>query len=189
VARDVVNERTITVGRVIIAGGVVIERLITVGRVEEAGVVFMERSRTSGRICVGGVAIERSITVGRVEVAGDIVGEGISASGTVKKPAGVAKERINARGGVEAAIGIAKQGPKTGRRILVAGSEVVKRLEPSAGVPDPTGCGSRAPQSLRHCWSRIWRRPCRDPPLAPSVQAQATPKRGQAGSEVAELLF
>ena len=68
-----------------------------------------------------------------------VVRERISASGTVKKAARVAVERKNARGAVEAAAGIVKQGSKTSRRILVAGSEVVKRLEPSAGIPDTTG--------------------------------------------------
>ena len=97
-----------------------------------------ERSKTSGRVATTRrVEIERRITVGSVVEANGVVRERISASGTVIKPARVAIERINARGGVEAAIDIAKQGSETGRRILVAGSEVVKRLEPSAGVPDP----------------------------------------------------
>ena len=103
------------------AGGVTIRALETVGRVAEAGGVAVERSKTSGRVGVAfGVEIERRITVGRVVVAVGVVRERISASGTVKKAARVAIERKNARGGVEAAIDIAKQGPKTGRRILVA---------------------------------------------------------------------
>ena len=96
----------------------------------------------------GGVAIERLITVGRVVVADCVVLERISASGTIIKPAGVARERINAGGGVEAAIGIAKQGSKTGRRILVAGSEVVKRLVTGAGVPDSTGAADQYPNTF-----------------------------------------
>ena len=91
---------------------------------------------------------EGAITVGSV-VAGDrVVGERISASGTIEKPGGVAKERINASGGVEATIGIAKQGSKTRRRILVAGSELVKRLEASASVPDPTGAADQHPSTF-----------------------------------------
>ena len=101
---------------------------------------MVERIRTSGRVLLAfGVGTERSITVGRVVAAGGVVCERINASGTVKRSAGVAKERINTRGSVEAAIGIAKQSPKTGRRILVAVSEVVKHLEPSARVPDTGG--------------------------------------------------
>ena len=69
----------------------------------------------------------------------------MSASGTVKKAARVAKERINARGGVEAAIDIVKQGANTRRRILVAGSEVVKRLKASAGIPDTSGAADEHP--------------------------------------------
>jgi len=76
------------------------------------------------------------------------VRERIGASGTIKKTAGVAKERINASSGVEAAIGIAKQGSKTRSRILVAGSEVIKRLETSSGVPDPSGAADERPDAF-----------------------------------------
>ena len=110
--------------------------------------VEIERSKTSGGVALGGVAVERSVTIGRVVVAGDVAGERIRASGTIEKPAGVAKERINASGGVEAAIDIAIQGSETCRRILVAGREVVKRLETSAGVPDPSGAAQESVGSL-----------------------------------------
>jgi hypothetical protein len=80
--------------------------------------------------------------------AGGVVGERISASGTIEKPAGVAKERINASGGVEAAIDIASQCSKTRRRILVAGSDVVKRLETGAGVPHPNGAADEHPNTF-----------------------------------------
>ena len=83
--------------------------------------------------------------MGTVAVAGGVMCERISASGSVKKAARVARERINARGGVEAAIDIVKQGSKTRRRILVAGSEVVERLEPSAGIPDTSGAVDEHP--------------------------------------------
>ena len=69
----------------------------------------------------------------------------MSASGRVIKPAGVAKERINARGGIETAINIVKQRSNTGRRILVAAGEVVKRLEASAGVPDTSRAADEHP--------------------------------------------
>ena len=80
--------------------------------------------------------------------------ERISASGTVKKADRVAIERKNARGGVEAAVDIVKQGSETGRRILVAGSEVVKRLEPSAGVPDPSRAAHKHPNTFPIVGSR-----------------------------------
>ncbi len=96
-----------------------------------------------------------------------VIRERISASGTVKKPDRVGIERKNARGGVEAAIDIVKQGPKTRRRILVAGSEVVKRLETSAGVPDPSGAVDQHPNPFAIIGARLCRRPCRDRPLAP----------------------
>ena len=114
----------------------------------DAGGVFKERTKTDGRIGVGGVEVERSITIGCVVAAANVVRQRISASGIIEKPAGVAKERKNARGGVETAIGIAKQGSKTRRGILVAGSEVVKRLEASAGVPDPSGAVDQHPNTF-----------------------------------------
>ena len=109
---------------------------------------MVERSKTSGRIVAGGVAVERSVTIGRVVIAANVVGERISASGTIGKPAGVAKERINASGGVVAAIGIVIQGSKTRRRILVAGSELAKRLETSACIPDPAGAADEHPDTF-----------------------------------------
>jgi len=153
----VVGERLKTGGRVAVTGCVVkegfktlsrvgatfcvaIERFITGGRVGDAGGAAIKRTKTSGRVLLAyGVEIERSITVNSVVVAVRVVRQRISASADIKKPAGVAKERINASGCVEAAIGIARQGSKTRRRILIAGSEVVKRLETGAGVPDPSG--------------------------------------------------
>src|SRR6267143_6521314 len=116
--------------------------------VVRAGGIAKERTKTSGRVIIGGVAIERSITVGGVVVAGCVVRKRISASGAIEKPAGVAKERINASSGVVAAIDIAIQGSNTRRRILVAGSKVVKRLETSAGVPDPTGAADEYPDTF-----------------------------------------
>jgi len=72
---------------------VVEERRSANCRVADAGGVFMERSKTSGRVVVGIVEIERSITVGRVVVTVRVVRERITASGTIEKAAGVAKER------------------------------------------------------------------------------------------------
>ncbi len=77
-----------------------------------------------------------------------VVRQRISASGTIEKPAGVAKKRINASCGIEAAINIAIQGSKTRRRILVAGREVVKRLETGASVPDPSGSVDEHPDTF-----------------------------------------
>ncbi len=142
------GERVMTDCVVIAAGGVLIKRLKTDSHVVDAGGVDKERTKTIGRVIIGGVAIERSITGGRVVVAGDVVRERICASGTIEKPAGVAKERINASGGVVAAIDIAIQGAETCRRILVAGSEVVKRLETSAGIPHPTGAADKHPNTF-----------------------------------------
>jgi len=148
-AGGIVVERTITNGVVGPAFGVLIKRFNTDSHILAAGGVDKECTKTSGRVLVAfGVEIEGAITVGSV-VAGDrVVGERISASGTIEKPGGVAKERINASGGVEATIGIAKQGSKTRRRILVAGSELVKRLEASASVPDPTGAADQHPSTF-----------------------------------------
>ena len=117
-------------------------------RVADAGGVFMERTKTSGRIVVGGVAVERTITIGCVVIPANVGRERVSASGTIEKPASVAKERINASSGVVAAIDIAIQGSKTRRRILVAGGEVVKRLETSAGVPDTSGAADEDPNAF-----------------------------------------
>src|SRR5919106_34467 len=106
---------------------------------------FLETTRRAGRaelavrIVVGRVAVKRCVTGGRVIATDDVAGQRISADGIVIKSTGVAIERKNARGSVEAAVGITKQSGKTGRRILVATGEVVKRLETSAGVPDSSG--------------------------------------------------
>jgi len=108
----------------------------------------IERSKTSGRVVVGAVTLERSITIGRIVVAANVVGERVSASGSVEKPAGVAKERKNASGGIEAAISIVTQGAETRSHILVAGSEVVKCLETSAGVPDSSGAAHEHPDTF-----------------------------------------
>src|SRR5882672_6341423 len=124
------------------------EREGTDGIVAGAGGISVEGCKTSGRVIIGGVAIERTITVGGVVTAGCVVRKRISASGAIEKPAGVAKERINASSGVVAAIDIAIQGSKTRRRILVAGSEVVKRLETSAGIPHPTGAANKHPNTF-----------------------------------------
>ena len=107
-----------------------------------------EGSKTSGCVEAGGVAVERSVTVGRVVDAVGVVRQRISASGTIEKSAGVAKERINASGGIEAAIDIAIQGSETRSRILVAGREVVKRLETGASVPDPSGSVDEHPDTF-----------------------------------------
>src|SRR6266550_6510368 len=122
------------------AGGVAEQRLRAGGRVEAASCVVIERCITVIRVLVAGcVAVERSVTIGRVVIAADVARERISASGTIEKPAGVTKQRINASGGVEAAIGIASQGSNTHRRILVAGGQVIERLETKGCVPDPAG--------------------------------------------------
>ena len=142
------QERINTICRVVEAGGVAIERLKTVGRIAETGGVFIERSKASGRVEAGGVAIQRTVTSGRVVVAANVIRERISASGTIEKPVCVAKKRKNASGGVEATSGVAEQGSKTRRRILVAGSEVVKRLETSAGVPDPSSAADEHPDTF-----------------------------------------
>jgi hypothetical protein len=148
-ARSVTLERKSTDSRVGVAASVAKEGLNAVGRVGDAGGVAMERSKTSGRVVRAiGVAIERCVTMGRVAEAGGVVGERISASADVKKPAGVAEERKNASGSVVAAIGIVSQGSETGRCILVAGSEVVNRLENSAGVPDPRGAADEYPNTF-----------------------------------------
>src|SRR6266536_2072092 len=89
----VAKKRINTVGRVVAGHGVASERTRTGGRVGEAGSVVIERSKTSGRVAVGGVTVKRSVTVCSVVVAVRVVGERIGASGTVEKPAGVAKER------------------------------------------------------------------------------------------------
>ena len=111
-------------------------------------VLRVECGKTSGRIVASGVAIERTVTIGCVVIAANVVCERIVADCIVIPPSCVAKERINASGGVEAAIDIAKQGSKTRRRILVAGSEVVKRLETSAGVPDTSGAVHEHPNTF-----------------------------------------
>ena len=49
---------------------------------------------------------------------------------------------------LKAAVDIVSQGAKTRRRILVAGSEVVKRLETSAGVPDTSGAADEHPNTF-----------------------------------------
>ena len=126
-----------------------------------------------------GVEIERSITVGCIVVAVRVTRQRISASGTVKKAARVAKERKNARGGVVAAIDIVKQGPKTRRRILVADSEVVKRLETSAGVPDTSGAVHEHPDPFAIIGARDVAAPWRDRLLALSVQVQNRQAEGE----------
>ena len=122
--------------------------------VVRAGGIAKERTKTSGRVIIGGVAIERSVTIGRVVGAANVVRERVSAGGTIEKSAGVAKERENASGSVVAAIGIVSQGSKTRRRILVAGSEVVKRLETSASIPHPTGAANQYPNTFAIVGSR-----------------------------------
>src|SRR6266496_1338011 len=66
---------------------------VVLNRVETAGCVVIERSVTVARVVAAGVAVERSVTVGRVVAAANVVGERISASSSIEKPAGVAKER------------------------------------------------------------------------------------------------
>ena len=136
--------------RIILAADLIGEkRCIAMGVVEVAGGVVIERSITNSVVVdTVGVEIERRITVGTVAAGGGVERQRISAGGNVKKPDGVARERINARGGVEAATDIAKQGPNTGRCILVAGSDVVKRLETSAGVPDPSSEAHEHPNTF-----------------------------------------
>ena len=93
VASGVVLECKSTDGRISDAFGVEQERTATVGAVAVAGGVVVERSKASCRVVLGGVAIEGSVTISRVVAAVNVVRERISASGTIEKPAGVAKER------------------------------------------------------------------------------------------------
>jgi hypothetical protein len=89
----VIKERKGAESIVVRAAVVMEERFSSNGRVHCSGGISVEGSKTSGRVGVGGVAIERSITVGGVVTADCVVGERISASGTIEKPAGVARER------------------------------------------------------------------------------------------------
>ena len=113
-----------------------------------AGGVLIEGAITSGRVTFGVVTIERSITVGSVEAAFRVVGERISANGIVVPPVDIAIECINAVRGVVAAAGVAEQRSNTSRRIVLAGSVVIERLETKAAVPDPAGQTNKHPTAI-----------------------------------------
>src|SRR5439155_284837 len=125
-------------------------------------VSILKRLKTDSHICavlrvnsVGDAAQQCLITDSHVTVALRVIEERRSAIGRVRRaggivvpPSGVAVERINASAGVVAAAGIAEQGPKTRRRIGLAGSILIERLETKAAVPDACAQIDQGPAAI-----------------------------------------
>src|SRR5439155_23218714 len=107
----VAKERTVTIGRVVVAGGVEIERLGANCRVVDAGCVLKKRFQTGGRVVVTVVLIEREGTGGRVAAAGGVVEEHSATNGRVVLAGCVVIERF-----------------KTVGCVLEAASEAEKRI-------------------------------------------------------------